>query len=294
MPLHDAVTNALTVDVEEYFHVEAFASLIAPATWETYASRVETSVARLLELFERFQVHATFFILGWVAQRHPAMVKRIASLGHEIACHGSNHQHLSRLTPQEFREDVQSARSVLQDLTGSAVECYRAPSFSIVASTMWALDVLAETGFVRDSSVFPIVHDLYGIPEASRFPAWMRTPSGKALFEFPPSTFRKWGLQWGVGGGGYLRIFPYWWTRWCFRHIHGAYGQPAMVYVHPWELDPGQPRIAAGRRSRFRQYHNLRTTERKLARLLSDFRFTTFSECCAALEAYKARPPHSG
>ena len=269
--------NVLTVDVEDYFHVEAFASSIAVADWPEYELRVENSVERILELFSRYQVKATFFILGWVAEKTPGLAGRIAGAGHEIGCHGYAHQHILRQTPAEFREDVRRARRMLIDQTGQAVECYRAPSFSITKKTLWALDILAEEGFTIDSSIFPAQHDLYGIADAPRF---LHKRNG--LFEFPPSTILKAGTRVGVAGGGYLRLFPYRFTRWAIRHINEKEGQPAMVYFHPWEIDPGQPRIAAPVKSRLRHYTNLGKMHGKIERLLQDFHFSTISDVCAA------------
>ena len=205
------------------------------------------------------------------------MVREIAARGHEIGCHGFGHQRLHRLTPEEFRTDLRNALGTLTDQAQQPVRCYRAPSFSIVKSTIWALDVLAEEGFTCDSSIFPVRHDYYGVPDAPRFPYWHKTPQGNSIFEFPPSTMRVFGNNVGVGGGGYLRLYPYAVTRWVLKRINQEEKQPAMVYFHPWEIDPGQPRVAVPLRSRLRHYTNLRVMERKIERLLRDFRFTTLS-----------------
>ena len=264
------------MDVEDYFHVEAFASSISPEDWQGCELRAENNVERILELFEHRQVKATFFILGWVAERAPELARRIADAGHEIGCHGYAHQHIRRQSPGEFREDVRRARGLLIDQTGQTVQCYRAPSFSITNKTLWALDILAEEGFAIDSSIFPARHDLYGIADAPRF---LHKRNG--LIEFPPATIRAAKTSIGVAGGGYLRLFPYWITRWAIRHINETERQHAMIYFHPWEIDPGQPRIAAPFKSRLRHYTNIGKMYGKIERLLDDFRFSTVTDVCA-------------
>lgn len=272
------ILNAFSVDVEDYFHVEAFAARVSPSDWDRYACRVERNVELILEILEKHRTPATFFILGWVAERYPALVRKIADAGHEIGCHGYAHQHIRRQNPLQFREDVHRARQLLMQQTGRVVHCYRAPSFSIVASTLWALDVLAEEGFSIDSSIFPARHDLYGIPDADRFPH-----KRNGLIEFPPTTIRKANTNIGMAGGGYLRLLPYRITRWAIRAINEKERQPVMVYFHPWELDPRQPRIAAPLRSRLRHYTNLEAMQRKIENLLRDFSFSTVSEVCKNL-----------
>jgi len=271
--------NALTVDVEDYFHVEAFASTISPDDWPKYDLRVENNVDRILELFSSHQVKATFFILGCVAKKTPGLAGRIAGAGHEIGCHGYAHRHIRKQSPDEFRDDVRRARRIITDQTGQAVQCYRAPSFSITNKTLWALDILAEEGFTIDSSIFPARHDLYGIADAPRFPH-----KRNGLIEFPPTTIRAVKTNVGVAGGGYLRLFPYMVTRWAIRHINETEGRPVMVYFHPWEIDPGQPRIAAPLKSRLRHYSNLGKMFGKIERLIQDFRFSTVTDACAAAE----------
>jgi len=282
--------NVISVDVEDYFHVEAFASHLSPTSWDSFAPRVEANVDRALELFARRDVSATFFILGWVADRFPAVVRRIAESGHEVGCHGFAHQHIRRQSPAEFREDIRRARGSLMDQARQPVHSYRAPSFSIVRETLWALGILAEEGIRFDSSIFPAHHDLYGIPEANRFPHWLPTTNRQAVFEFPPTTIRLAGRNWGAGGGGYLRFAPYGLTRWALRRINVQEQQPAMVYFHPWELDPDQPRIRTSLRSRLRHYTNLATMAGKVEQLLRDFQFTTLTEACRELEAYHTLP----
>jgi polysaccharide deacetylase family protein (PEP-CTERM system associated) len=280
--------NVLSVDVEDYFHVEAFAGQVSCGQWTSFAPRVERNVRRILDLFDRHETKATFFILGWVAERFPHLVKEIDGRGHEIACHGFAHQRLLRLTPEQFRADIRRAKDVLSGLSGHPITGYRAPSFSIVKSTLWAFDILAEEGFKLDSSVFPVHHDFYGIPDAPRGPYWYKTPGGSAMFEFPPSTVRVMKGNIGIAGGGYLRFAPYFLTQRGIRHINQEEKQPAMVYFHPWEIDPDQPRIHASFRSRLRHYTNLSRMERKLERLLQDFRFTTLSKACEQLAVYRA------
>lgn len=273
--------NAISVDVEEYFHVEAFAGKIDPKSWEDFESRSGRSIDRILRLFQKYETRGTFYILGWIAERQPDMVRKIAAAGHEIGCHGFGHQRIHRQTPDQFRQDVMRSRNRLAELAGKPIHCYRAPSFSITKETLWALDVLAEEEFTIDSSIFPVRHDLYGMPGGRRFPYWENTPGGKRIFEFPPSTIRLANNNWPAAGGGYLRLFPYRFTRWAIRHLNDRDKQPAMVYFHPWELDPSQPRISsAPLRSRLRHYVNLEKTESKIERLLQDFRFTTVSEVC--------------
>ena len=271
--------NALTVDVEDYFHVEAFASCISPEDWPKFESRVENNIERILDLFNRYQVKATFFILGLVAEKTPGLAGRIANAGHEIGCHGYAHQHIRRQTQTEFQEDIRRARRILTDQTGQPVRCYRAPSFSITDKTLWALDVLAGEGFTLDSSIFPAKHDLYGIADAPRF---LHKRNG--LVEFPPSTIRLAKTSVGVAGGGYLRLFPYWITHRAIRHINETEGQPVMVYFHPWEIDHGQPRIAAPFKSRLRHYTNLGKMLGKIESLLRDFRFSTVTDVCTQLK----------
>jgi len=280
--------NVLSVDVEDYFQVEAFARNVTRGQWPSFTPRVERNAGRILELFARHDTKATFFVLGWIAERFPRLVKEIAGCGHEIASHGFDHQLLPRVTPEQFRVDIRRARDVLSGLTGQPITGYRAPSFSIVRKTLWAFDILAEEGFTMDSSVFPVHHDFYGIPDAPRGPHWHKTPGGNAIFEFPPSTVRVLNSNVGIAGGGYLRLAPYFLTRRGVRHINRQEKQPAMIYFHPWEIDPDQPRIPASLRSRLRHYTNLARMERKLAMLLRDFRFAPLSEVCEQLAVYRA------
>jgi polysaccharide deacetylase family protein (PEP-CTERM system associated) len=283
--------NALTVDVEDYFHVEAFAPYISRKDWNSFKPRVERNVQRILELFSKHSVRATFFVLGWVADKFPQLVRQIARYNHEIGCHGLNHWHIGNQSPTQFRADVRAAKELLTSQIQREVLCYRAPSFSITRSTLWALEILAEEGFQIDSSVFPVRHDLYGMPEAPRFPYWHNMSNGRQLFEFPPTTIRCGRFNCGIGGGGYLRFAPYLVSRQALKHINERHRKPAMVYFHPWELDPNQPRIAAGFRSNLRHYTNLSTMERKVERLLQEFHFTTVTMACEQLDTYRSQVP---
>lgn len=272
-------TNALTVDVEEYFHVSAFERCIDPSEWGNWPRRVLRNTGKVLALFAAGNARATFFVLGWVAERYPELVKHIAAAGHEVACHGYAHQRITAMTPETFRQDIDRARKLLQDLSGQPVSGYRAPSYSIVAKTLWALDVLLDCGFTYDSSIFPIRHDLYGMPGAERFPHCVTRERG-TLLEFPPTTIRcslfGRGMNLPVSGGGYLRLLPASWISGAFDRLNRA-RRPCVLYFHPWELDPDQPRIKAPLKSRFRHYLNLKTTERKLAFLLKKHRFAPMS-----------------
>jgi polysaccharide deacetylase family protein (PEP-CTERM system associated) len=269
--------NALTFDVEEYFHAEAFARVLRPEEWPTLESRVTRSTERLLDILDRERVRATFFVLGWVAERHPALVREIASLGHEIACHGYGHRMIQHLSRPEFERDVTRAKRALEDAVGRPVLGYRAPTFSIMRATLWSLDVLVEAGFRYDSSIFPVVHDRYGIPDAPRFPHRLKTPSGGEITEFPMSTVMLLGRRLPVAGGGYFRLFPYRVTRRAIARINGE-RQPAMVYLHPWEIDPDQPRLPVGPLVRFRHLVNVGKTESRLRRLIAELSFAPASE----------------
>jgi polysaccharide deacetylase family protein (PEP-CTERM system associated) len=286
--------NVLSVDVEDYFQVEAFVSQIRYDQWSSFQSRVERNVVRILELFDGYQVKGTFFILGWIAERFPRLIRSIGDAGHEIACHGYAHRRLHHLTPDQFRADLRRATALLTDEVQRPLYSYRAPSFSIVSGTTWAFDILADEGYCFDSSIFPVRHDVYGIPDANRFPHWRHSRSG-GIFEFPPSTVRiAEDRNLGVGGGGYLRLTPYGLTYWALRHINAVEQQPAMVYFHPWEIDPGQPAIRAGLRSTIRHYTNLATMEAKIERLLQDFSFTSLADACTQHQAYLSpQAPHS-
>lgn len=269
------VSSALTIDVEDYFHVEAFAHQIRPSDWAAFPSRVEHNTDRLIELLADYNTRATFFVLGWVAERFPSIVRKIAKAGHEVACHSYWHRPLWRLSPQEFAADTVGAKRVLEDITGNRVIGYRAPTFSVTKQTLWSLGVLAELDFKYDSSIFPIRHDRYGFPSAKRVPHIWRTEGGRQIMEFPLPTVRVVGFNLPVAGGGYLRLLPFSWVSRALKYITEEERTPAVVYVHPWEIDPTQPRLPCSRLTRFRHYHNLDRTEGRLKCLLSSFRFGT-------------------
>jgi polysaccharide deacetylase family protein (PEP-CTERM system associated) len=265
--------NAFSIDVEDYFQVAALASAVARSTWAQRESRVERNTDKLLGLLDEHGIRATFFVLGWIALHHSGLVKRIARAGHEIASHGFSHQLISTQSPAEFRDETRRSKDLLEDLIGEAVIGYRAASFSITRRSLWALDVLLDLGFLYDSSVFPIHHDLYGIPGASVEPGRVSAPSGRTLVEFPLSAASFAGAKIPVSGGGYFRLLPYRITRMGLRQINERHRRPYVFYVHPWEIDPGQPRFQVGWLSRFRHYTNLDRCEDRLRRLLSDFSF---------------------
>lgn len=268
------IVNGMSVDVEEYFHVSAFLNHITRDQWATLPSRVEGSVDRSLALFDQAHVRATFFILGWVAERFPQMIREIAGQGHEIASHGCNHVPAYQQTPAEFRADVRHSKQLLEDIAGCEVKGYRAASFSIVESNQWAFAEIRAAGYRYSSSVVPIAHDIYGLPSAPRF---RFTPEGTDLLECPVTTTEFAGRRWPCGGGGYFRLLPYPVFRAALRRVHARDGQACFFYLHPWELDPEQPRIGGARlRSRFRHYQNLSRTEPRLVRLLQDFRWNRY------------------
>jgi len=282
--------NVLTVDVEEYFHPNAMDAAVDPSTWDQLPRRVEGNTRRMLDLLSEHDVRATFFVLGWVAERLPHLVVEIARRGHEIACHGYAHRLVYRLGPERFRDDVARGKRVLEDCLGTRVTGFRAASCSIVATTMWALDILIEEGFEYDSSIFPVRHDIYGIPGFHRFAVRLRRDAGE-IAEIPLSTIHLLGRNWPVAGGGYLRILPYSLTRAAVRRLNRHDRAPAIVYVHPWELDSDQPRLPAGSLSRFRQYTNLDRTETRLRRLLRDFAFAPLRDVIDTNSLPEARLP---
>lgn len=275
MSIYESVPNALTVDVEDYFHVAALAPNIQRDTWASRESRVVDNTQRLLAMFEQFDVRGTFFVLGWVAERYPQLVRDIAAGGHEIASHGFSHRLVYEQSQTEFREEALRSKKLLEDITGSAVLGYRAASYSIVRESLWALDILVELGFVYDSSIFPVHHDRYGIPNAERVPHRLTTPNGKSIVEWPLATAKILGCRLPVAGGGYFRLLPYWLSRWGLASINRRELRPFVFYLHPWEIDPAQPRVAASLLSRFRHYTNLGKCEERLRRLLGEFQFGT-------------------
>jgi len=268
-------SHVLTVDVEDYFQVEAFAGNISRDDWNHYPPRVVANCERLLELFDRYQAKATFFVLGWVADRFPAIVRQIHERGHELACHSFWHRRVDSLTPEEFRADTRAACGAIEQAASVGVQGYRAPTWSITRKSLWALDVLAEEGFTYDSSIYPIHHDLYGIPGAARYPYMRSCAHGRSIREFPPATARFAGMNFPAAGGGYLRLFPLTYTFWAFRQFEKT-ESPLVLYLHPWEIDPEQPRIASPLKSRFRHYTNLHRMHGRLERILERYRFVPF------------------
>lgn len=263
--------NAMSVDVEEYFHVSAFEQYITRNQWARIPSRVEASVDRILALFEQAGVKATFFTLGWVAERHPDLIRRIVSAGHELASHGQNHVRVIHQDRRTFAEDIRRAKATLEDISGQAVRGYRAASFSIGADNLWALDELAEAGYGYSSSIYPGVHDAYGMPEAPRF---VFRPGSSRLIEIPVTTVELAGRRLPCAGGGFFRLYPYAATRAALRRVNRRDGRPAIFYFHPWEIDPEQPRVTGlDAKRRFRHYLNIRRVEPRLQRLLADFRW---------------------
>jgi polysaccharide deacetylase family protein (PEP-CTERM system associated) len=280
----DPVVNAISIDVEDYFHVSVFDGIVPRREWERMESRVVANTTRLLDLFDEFSVRSTFFVLGWVADRHPELVRTIAARGHEVASHGYAHRLIYDQTPSAFRDDVRRAKQLLEDAAGRRVVGYRAPSYSITPRSLWALDVLVEEGYEYDSSIFPIRHDRYGIAVSGRHPYTIEREVGR-LVEVPGSTTKFGPLNLPVAGGGYFRILPYWWTKWGIDRVNRLESRPAIFYLHPWEIDPDQPRLDAGRLGRFRHYRNLDQTESRLRQLLTDFRFDAVETVVAQTRA---------
>lgn len=266
----------LSVDVEDYFQVEAFARCVSREEWDQYPSRVVENTQRLLDLFDEERSMGTFFVLGWVADKFPQLVREIQKRGHELACHSFWHRPVFTLNEQTFRQDLRDARTAIEQAAGERIYGYRAPSWSITRKSLWALDILAEEGFTYDSSIYPIRHDLYGIPDANRVPYQIQGANGGNLTEFPPSTVQICGTNFPAAGGGYLRILPLWYTEWALSRLSQETGQTPVVYLHPWEVDPQQPRINAAWKSRFRHYTNLQSMEPRLRHLLRTRPFQPF------------------
>jgi len=265
-----AVVNALTIDVEDYFQVSAFAPYIERSSWDDRAHRIERNIDHILEILDAANAHATFFTLGWIAERYPQMVKLIVAQGHELASHGYAHERASELEPCAFSADVALAKAILEDVAGIGVSGYRAPSFSIGNGNRWAYDCLAEAGYRYSSSTYPIAHDHYGNPDAPRF----THDTGTGLLEIPITTARLLRKNWPAGGGGYFRLMPYVVSRWLIQRVNADDGESAIFYFHPWELDPEQPRVQeANAKTRFRHYVNLERTSTRLQMLLRDFRW---------------------
>lgn len=278
------IKHILSVDVEDYFQVEAFAKEVPRRTWGNWPSRVVENTRRILNLFERHGAKGTFFFLGWVANRFPSLVREVQAQGHELACHSYWHRRVCSLEPAEFREDVRISKTAIEQAAGVPVYGYRAPSWSIRKDSLWALDILGEEGFLYDSSIYPIRHDLYGIPDAPRFAYDYQCRNGTKLTEVPPPTVCIAGCNLPGAGGGYFRIFPFLYTEWIFRTFEEHYRKPVVTYFHPWEFDPRQPRISAGLKSRFRHYTNLGTAEERLGLLLQRHLFQPIAMALAAGE----------
>ena len=265
-----SITNALTIDVEDYFQVSAFAPYIERSAWDSRECRVERNVERILAMLQENKTHATFFTLGWIAERYPALVRRIVDGGHELASHGYGHERVSDLLEAAFFNDIHRAKALLEDIAGTCVHGYRAPSFSIGAGNLWALDALQRAGYRYSSSIYPIQHDHYGMPDAPRFAHQIRD----GLIEVPPTTLRMFNRNLPSSGGGYFRLFPYALSRWMLRQVNRQDSSPAVFYFHPWEMDVGQPRVQGiGFKTRFRHYVNIGRMEQRLGHLLRDFQW---------------------
>ena len=289
--------NYMTIDVEDYFHVSAFESLSPPSTWSERVCRVEMNTGKVLDIMDQFNTKGTFFVLGWVAEHYPHVVRMISERGHEIASHGYLHQRVALLDRQTYREDIRKAKVILEDLTGHEVIGYRAPSYSITRDTDWAFDELLEAGYQYDSSIFPMKHDFYGIPDWPRFAGYaVKHDSGwvddsqqsftgkKYMREIPITTLKIGSRNFPIAGGGYFRLLPYRVTRWGLNRINKIEQQPFIFYLHPWEFDPHQPRMkGASAKSRFRHYLNLGKTENRFKQLLTDFQFVRIKETLPCL-----------
>jgi polysaccharide deacetylase family protein (PEP-CTERM system associated) len=282
------IRHILSVDVEDYFQVEAFANEVPRRAWEDRPSRVVENTRKILNLFERHGAKGTFFFLGWVANRFPSLVREVQARGHELACHSYWHRRVFSMSPSEFREDVRISKDAIEQAAGVPVFGYRAPSWSINKDSIWALDILAEEGFRYDSSIYPIRHDLYGFPGAPRFACVYQCRNGQQLTEIPPPTVRIAGFELPGAGGGYFRIFPFLYTEWVFRTFERRYRKPVVTYFHPWEIDPEQPRIPAGLKSSFRHYTNIRSVEKRLGLLLQKYLFQPIATALATGELCSA------
>jgi polysaccharide deacetylase family protein (PEP-CTERM system associated) len=284
-----ALPNAFTVDVEDYYQVSAFANSVSKEEWPSYESRVERNTRRLLDRLDEHAVKGTFFVLGWVAEREPALVREIFARGHEIACHGYSHDLVYNQSPEVFRGETLRAKGFLEDTLGQAVNGYRAASYSVTRRSLWALDVLVEAGFTYDSSIFPISHDRYGIASAPRLPFELELGGGGSIREFPLTTVRLAGVSLPIAGGGYFRLLPYGWTRMGFRRVNARDGAPGVFYMHPWEIDPGQPRLNGSLLSRLRHYTNIDVCEARLTRLLTDFEWAPMGELLGRMTLGRVR-----
>lgn len=282
--------NTLTIDVEDYFHVAALGKSIDKKDWDRIEPRVVENMNRLLDLFDEHDVKATHFVLGWVAERFPALIKEIDRRGHEIASHGFSHQLVYTQTPEIFEQETRDSKNLIEDIVGKQVFGYRAASYSITKKSLWALDILVDLGFIYDSSIFPVVHDNYGIKDSPEFPHILETPNKKRLVEYPLSTYAFLGQNIPVAGGGYFRLYPYWLSRFFYRSINKS-NMPFVFYLHPWEVDPAQPRVKASLLSEFRHYNNLDKCEDRLSKLLSDFSFTTMHSKLNEMNLFQNKKP---
>jgi len=269
-----AMINAMSVDVEDYFQVSAFESHIDRSQWDSLPHRVEQNTQRILDIFDQHRVKATFFTLGWVAERYPQLIRRIVDDGHELASHGYQHTRVTEQTPEQFRQDLRISKQILEDLGGQPIVGYRAASYSIGAQNLWALQILEEEGFHYSSSIYPVKHDLYGMPDAPRFA--FRPDNAPKLLEIPITTLNVLGRNMPCGGGGFFRLYPYQFSKWAYRYINANEKQPGIFYFHPWEIDPEQPRQQnLSFKTRFRHYLNLGRTQNRLSHLLDDFAWDT-------------------
>ncbi len=275
--------NILTVDVEEWFHPEALQHRFPPETWPNQPARIEPLMERLLDLFEEHGARATFFVLGWVAEHHAPLVRQMVERGHEVATHSYGHRMADKLEPERFKEDLNRSIEILQDITGKNILGFRAPTFSVSKKTFWVFDVLAEAGLRYDSSIYPIWHDRYGVPQAPRFVFEVQTHKGAKILEFPMPTLRFFGKNFPFGGGGYLRLFPLRFTTMAIRHFNKS-GHPAIIYMHPWEFDTDQPKVAMGRLQSLRHYGNIGRNFQKVTALLKSFKWTNFQNYLKELE----------
>lgn len=279
----NGITNALTIDVEDYFQVAALAEAVRRDDWASMEYRAERNTDQLLALFDREGIKATFFILGWVAERSPLLVEKIFKAGHEVASHGYSHQLVYSQSPEVFREETRKSKQILEDIIAAPITGYRAASYSITQNSLWALDILCEEGFTWDSSIFPVHHDRYGMPDTPHFPYLLKARNGGILKEFPLSTCPIWGYRLPIAGGGYFRLFPYWFSKWGLGRINRA-GKPFIFYLHPWEIDPEQPRQNVSGLSKFRHYNNLEKCMGRLEKLLAHFQFGTVADVFGSLE----------
>lgn len=285
------VTNILTVDLEDYFHPTEVRRTVAPSAWDSFPPRVDEAASIVLDLLAEARVKATFFVLGWVAARRPAIVRRIAEAGHELGCHSYSHSLVFALSPEDFRRDTEMAADAIAQASGVRPRAYRAPSFSITSRSLWALEILLECGFHTDSSIYPVRHDRYGIPEHPFFPHRIHTPSG-AILEVPPAAVPlRPARNAPAGGGAYLRLLPYAYTAAAIRLLNHVHRTPACLYVHPWEFDQAQPRLASGMIARLRTYLGLRSMSAKLARLLDEFSFGALADVCPPQQPYPLWSP---